>query len=337
MTLWDEIHEQPDTVASAIASTRAALPALAEDPRIATAHHVVMVARGTSDNAARYAKYVWGSRNRRTVSLSAPSLFGPYAAPPDMSGALVVAISQSGSSPDLIEVMKEARRQACPSIVITNAPDSALAATGDHVIPMAVGPERAVAATKSYTASLAAIASLSAAWSGSGDDELDTVPTAIARALALDADTVDLDTIATTGRVAVVGRGYNQSTAFELAIKMQELSQVLAHPYSSSDFRHGPLALVEPGFPMILINAAGALAADLDELTRQVRDLGADPITISNTRERSTGAAGYPAIAEWLSPMVSIISGQLITHRLTRLRGLDPDAPRTIIKVTKTH
>lgn len=333
MTLWDEIHEQSVAVERAIASAQLAVPRLAADSRIAASNHVVMVARGTSDNAARYAKYVWGARNRRTIALSAPSLFGPYGAPPDLDGSFVVAISQSGASPDLLNVMEEAKRQGRPTLTITNGPSSPLADAADHVIPLEAGPERAIAATKSYTTSLAVIATLSAAWSGSGAAEVAALPEAVAGALELDPETVDLDGVARSGRVAVVGRGYNQSTAFELAIKMQELAYVLAHPYSSSDFRHGPLALVEPGFPMILIDAAGALHDDMWDLARQVGDLGADVVSIANVGDPE---AGFPWTPEWLSPIPAIVAGQLLTHRLTRLRGLDPDKPRTISKVTRT-
>ena len=137
--------------------------------------------------------------------------------------------------------------------------------------------------------------------------------------------------------MAVVGRGFHLATAFELALKLQELAHLLAHPYSAADFRHGPLALVEPGFPMILVNAAGAVADDIAELVGRVRALGADTLVIDDAAGAAPATARYPDTPEWLSPLVAIVTGQLITHRLTVLRGLDPDRPRTITKVTKTR
>ena len=195
-----------------------------------------------------------------------------------------------------------------------------------------------MAATKSYTASLAALAAISATWRGEAGDELAALPGQMAGALADPPDEDSLRFLVDVDRVAVVGRGYHLATAFELALKLQELAQLLAHPYSAADFRHGPLALVEPGFPMILVNAAGAVADDITELAERVRDLGADTLVIDDASGApAPSTARYPATPEWLSPVVAIVTGQLITHRLTVLRGLDPDRPRTITKVTKTR
>jgi glucosamine--fructose-6-phosphate aminotransferase (isomerizing) len=299
---------------------------------------VVLVARGTSDNAARYAQYLWGARNGWTAAFAAPALYGPYDAPPRLDGAFVVAISQSGASPDLVEVVAEARRSNRPTLVITNQPDSPMAGHADHLVALAASPERSIAATKSYTASLAALARISATWRGEGDEDLAALPDRIAGALADPPDEAALRFLVEAERVAVVGRGYHLATAFELALKLQELAQLLAHPYSSADFRHGPLALVEEGFPMILVNATGAVADDIGDLHHQVLQLGAKALLVDNTvRPPRPHTVRYPATPEWLSPLVAIVSGQLIVHRLTLLRGLDPDRPRTIVKVTKTR
>ena len=338
MTLWDEIHEQPEVVARTLAATLPVAQDVAADRRVAASTHVVLVARGTSDNAARYAQYLWGARNGWTTAFAAPALYGPYDAPPRLDGAFVVAISQSGASPDLVEVMAEARRSHRPTLVITNQPDSPMATHADHLVALAASPERSIAATKSYTASLAALARISATWRGDGDDELAALPDRIAGALADPPDEAALRFLVDAERVAVVGRGYHLATAFELALKLQELAQLLAHPYSSADFRHGPLALVEEGFPMILVSATGAVADDIADLHHQVVELGAKALLIDNTRGPSApSTVRYPETPEWLSPLVAIVSGQLITHRLTLLRGLDPDRPRTISKVTKTR
>ncbi len=338
MTLWDEIHEQPAVVARTIEATGPVAREVAGDPRIGASTHVVLAARGTSDNAARYAKYAWGVRNGWTAALAAPSMYGPYGSPPRLDGAFVVAISQSGASPDLVEVVAEARRRGRPTLVVTNQPASPLAEHADHLVTLEAGAERAIAATKSYTASLAALARVSTAWSGEDGGELASLPDVVAAALATPPLEETIGFLAAVDRVAVVGRGFNHSTAFELALKLQELAQLLAHPYSSADFRHGPLALVERGFPMILINAAGAVADDIEELYWRVTELGAEPLVLDNAgRIEGPHTVHYPGSPEWLSPIVSIVTGQLITHRLTELRGLDPDVPRIITKVTRTR
>jgi glucosamine--fructose-6-phosphate aminotransferase (isomerizing) len=338
VTLWDEIHEQPEVVANTFAATLPVARDVAADHRVADSTHVVLVARGTSDNAARYAQYLWGARNGWTAAFAAPALYGPYDAPPRLDGAFVVAISQSGASPDLVEVMAEAKRSNRPTLVITNEPRSPMAAHADHLVALAASPERSIAATKSYTASLAALARISATWRGEGDEDLAALPDRIAGALADPPDEAALRFLVGADRVAVVGRGYHLATAFELALKLQELAQLLAHPYSSADFRHGPLALVEQGFPMILVNATGAVADDIADLYHQVLELGATAVLIDDTHTPPMpNTVRYPETPEWLSPLVAIVSGQLITHRLTLLRGLDPDRPRTISKVTKTR
>ncbi len=341
MTLWDEIHQQPAVLARTLAENAAPVAAVATDPRVEACTHVVIAARGTSDNAARYAKYLWGARNGRMVGLAAPSLYGPYASPPRLDGALVVALSQSGASPDLVAVVEEAQRQGRPTVTITNTAGSPLADASDHVLLLHAGEERAVAATKTYTAQLAVVALLSAAWRDSDTSQLAQVPEVAAATLeqvVVAAD--DLGFLTDGGGLAVVGRGYHHATAFELALKVQELAQVLAHPYSAADFRHGPLALVEPGFPMVLVAAEGALADDMTDLHQRVTELGADVLVLSNGP--ALGLPGtrldlrYPATVEWLSPIPAMVAGQILAHRLTEARGLDPDTPRTITKVTRT-
>ncbi|MDH5293484.1 MAG: SIS domain-containing protein, partial [Acidimicrobiia bacterium] len=143
MTMYDEILQQPDVVARLLENNAPTFQRLA--PFVAGSSYALIAARGTSDNAARYAQYAWGARNRLSVGLAAPSLFGPYAGPPSLESAAVVGISQSGESPDLIAVLSEARRQGRPTLTITNHPDSPLASESDHVIDLCAGEERAVA------------------------------------------------------------------------------------------------------------------------------------------------------------------------------------------------
>ncbi len=336
MGLWDEIYEQPEVIARTLRESAASVAAVAADPRVITSDYVVMAARGTSDNAARYAQYLWGLRNGRNVALAAPSLFGSYDSPPQLDGALVVAISQSGRSPDLIAVIEEARRQHRPTVVLTNDTSSPLASAADHVLGLHTGPELAVAATKTYTAQLTVLAQLSAAFDRDPADALARLPEAVAAALAADTDHEELAFLRDVDGLAVVGRGVNQATAFEVALKLQELAQILAHPYSAADFQHGPLALVEPGFPMIIVVAAGKLENDVIDLHRRVRALGAETLLLTNAGPAAGRTIAYPGVAEWLSPIVAIAAAHPAIYRLTQLRGLDPDGPRTITKVTET-
>jgi glucosamine--fructose-6-phosphate aminotransferase (isomerizing) len=304
--------------------------------------HVVVAARGTSDNAARFAQYAWGARNRLTVALAAPSLFGVYHTPPSLDGALVVGISQSGQSPDLVEVLEEARRQGRPTLAITNEAASPLASSADHMLELHAGDERAVAATKTYTAQLAAVALVSASLAAEEPTELTRLGEAVEAMLALsDPIAGYASALAGLDQCAVLGRGFNLATAFEWALKLQELAYVLAHPYSAADFLHGPIALVEPGFPVLVVAPAGPPHAGLAELVADLRQRRADLMVLSDDPDtlRLTGK-GVPlpaGLSEWLTPVPAIVAGQLLAFHLAVAKGLDPDHPRGLGKITRTR
>ncbi|HET7182441.1 MAG TPA: SIS domain-containing protein [Candidatus Limnocylindrales bacterium] len=352
MTLLDEIREQPDAAARFLDRQLPRLPAIAAAARRHAPKLVLIAARGSSDHAAIYAQYVLGIRNGLPVALAAPSMFSLFAAPPRLADALVIGISQSGQSPDIVAVLEEAKRQGAPSIAITNTEGSPLADAADHVLLLGAGEERAVAATKTYTTELLAIAALSASLVRAAtmpssmhvqaEAELRAVPAAIAVALQTEDAARDR-----AGRLAwnepraiVLGRGFEYGTAREIALKLQELAQVLAHAWSSSDFEHGPLALLEPGFPVIAIVSDDVAGAALVPLLHRLRDEhGADLVVLS--RRADTAAfdplplpAGAPA---WLAPISSIVPGQLLAYHLARARGLDTEHPRAIAKVTRTR
>ncbi|MGH8915027.1 MAG: SIS domain-containing protein, partial [Acidimicrobiia bacterium] len=224
MGLLDEIREQPDVIARTIAANVASA---AEVARIAAScTHAVIAARGTSDNAGRYAQYVWGTRNELSVGLTTPSLFSVYDQPPRLDGALVLGISQSGESPDIISVLEEGRRQGRPTVAITNEPGSPLAEYADVVIDIDAGDELAVAATKSYTAQLAVIALISESMSGR-QGSLDALASSATGALGREDRAAEhAGMLAPMEHCAVLGRGFNQATAFEWALKLQELCYV---------------------------------------------------------------------------------------------------------------
>ena len=333
MLLHDEILEQPAVLERAIVDNRhIAMEARAILERT-DVHHVVIAARGTSDNAARYAKYAWGSRLGLPVTLAAPSLFTRYSTPPNLDGAAVVCISQAGQSPDMLSVIDEAGRQNRPTIAVTNDPTSPVAANSTVVVPLGAAPERSIAATKSYTASLLAIAMIA-----EDSDALTRVPDAVAGALARERDLKDAaNRMAPMSKAVVLGRGHNHATAFEWAIKLQEMAYVLAHPYSTADFAHGPYALLEPGFPVLAVIADGVLADDGLTLLHRARDeTGASITVLTNTDVTDLARVDLPAVDEWLSPMMFIAAAQLFTLYTAIANGVDPETPRGLIKVTKT-
>ena len=279
------------------------------------------------------------------MALAAPSILSVYGVEPRFERSLVIGISQSGASPDVVGVLAAARRQGAPTIAITNDRRSALARAAEHLIDLQAGPERAIAATKTYTTSLLAIARLSAAL---GDDpaaagELDGVPDAIEEALAVEPEVAALAAdLAAIDRCVVLGRGYEYATAREWGLKLKELAQVFADPYSAADFQHGPVALLEPGVPVLAILPDGPAAAGMTELLGGLRrDHGAEVIVLSDSatgRSAGSRSIAMPAgVPEWLRPIVSIVPAQLFAYHLTRAKGLDPEQPRNLRKVTLTR
>ena len=267
--LLSEIAEQPSVLERLLAEAAPEVEAIAATVRARNIHHVVIAARGSSDNAARYAQYLFGAHNRLTVTLATPSLFTRYQTPPVMTGALVVGISQSGESPDLIAVVEEGRRQGCPTLAVTNVAGSPLTAAADHTIVLRAGKERSIAATKTYTAQLAALAMLSTAMAQRDEwrRELAQVPSFVAAAHAVNREIVLSAAAALqhAGHGVVLGRGFNFATAFEAALKAKELAYVAVEPYSSADFQHGPIALIDTGFAAVVINAAGAVSGEVED------------------------------------------------------------------------
>ena len=345
MSLHSEILEQPDRTASLLTSQRITVERIAAEIRKRDIQYVFLAARGTSDNAGRYANYLWGARNGLPLALATPSLFTYYAQPPSLRGALVVGISQSGQSPDIVGVLEEGKRQGCPTLAITNEPNSPLADASDFVINVQAGPERAVAATKTYTAELTSVAMLSAALNGDARTwkEMGNLPRWMRSALKQDRSIeLSVPRYRYIDRTVVIGRGFNYSTAFEWALKLKELTYIIAEPYSSADFLHGPIAMVERGFPVMAVAPTGKVfSAMLEALGKLRKGLGAELVVISNDK-RALSLAQVPMeipaeVPEWLSPIVSILPSQLFAYHLTRTKGLDTESPRGLRKVTETR
>lgn len=338
-----EIYEQPDVLRAFLELERPAVQALADAIRSRDIHYVLIAARGTSDNAGRYANYLLGSVNRLPVALAAPSLFSLYGQPPRLQNALVLGISQSGKSPDIVSVLAEAQRQGVLTAAITNFDDSDLARQADHVIQLRAGLEQSLAATKTYTSELAAIALLSSllAEDRHMEEALAQVPAGVEAVLGIH------DHVAAVAQryrymryCVVIGRGYNYASAFELALKLKELTYTVAEPYSSADFLHGPMALIEEGFPVIVFAPTGVLLDEMQQFIQTVRERAAEAIVISDDAATLAHARiALPlqsTVPEWLSPITAIVPGQLFALHLALARDYDPDRPRGLRKVTET-
>jgi len=342
--LFKEINEQPDVLARLLSMEERDIQGLTNDIQERNITQVVIAARGTSDNAARYAKYLFGAVNGLPVSLATPSLYTVYKRFPRFRDALVLGISQSGKSPDIVSVLREANRQGMLTAAITNIPDSDLAQAGDYVIDLRAGVERSVAATKTYTSELVSIAMLSAELAGDSSmrELLNQVPSFVQKTLEINKQ---ISEIAQRYRYmqycVVIGRGFNYATAFELALKLKELTYTIVEPYSSADFMHGPLALLEPGFPVIVIAPSGDMIPEMSEFIKTLNQRQAEVIVISDVQDilnQSRVPLKLPvSVPEWLSPVTSIIPGQLFAMHLANVRDYDVDKPRAIRKVTETR
>jgi glucosamine--fructose-6-phosphate aminotransferase (isomerizing) len=342
--LKTEILEQPAVLQRLLEVERPSVERISAAIRQAAPRYVMLVARGSSDNAARYGQYLFGAVNGLPVALAAPALYTLYQRPPRLDGALVLAISQSGQSPDIVAVVEEGRRQGALTVAITNEPASPLAGAAQHTIALQAGPERSLAATKTYTASLMALALLSTALAGdaSHTQSLQAVPGFVAEVLAsAPAILQAAERYRYMDACVVASRGYNYATAFEITLKLKELAYVLAEPYSLADFRHGPMAVVERDFPVVTIVPEGVMAAGLLEFLRQLRERQAEIVVISALDE-ALAMAQTPLVLprgmpEWISPLAAVVAGQIFAMGLTQAKGLDPDHPRGLRKVTLTR
>jgi glutamine---fructose-6-phosphate transaminase (isomerizing) len=329
-----EIAEQPTVLAGLLAEPEMLQEAGA---RIAAAppRFVLIAARGTSDHAALYAKYLAEVRMQLPVGLASPSALTVYGAAPDMREVLFVAVSQSGRSPDLIDSLTVARRHGALSLAVTNDLDSPLAHAAELAVSIRAGAERAVAATKTYTAELLALYLLFAG--SEAGAEAAPLPDAAAATLDLLSDDRLAEQAARlhgSERIVVTARGYSYATAREAALKLMETSYVSAQAFSGADLLHGPLAMVDESVPVIAISSPGrggdAMAPVLDRLAA----LGARVLRVSSGADLPIAAEGIP---EHLLPILEILPLQRLAWRLALDRGVDPDRPRGLAKVTQTR
>ncbi len=344
MTLHSEILEQPQKIANLLASQRQNVDRIAMEIERQGVDYVFLAARGSSDNAGRYANYLLSAMNGLPLALATPSLFTYYQRPPRLKNALVIAISQSGQSPDIISVLDEGKKQGCLTLAITNEPDSPLAGSADFVLDLQAGAEKAVAATKTYTTELMSIAMLSSALRRDGTmwSELEKVPETMHEALKQE-DFIGqaVQRYRYMDQTVVLGRGFNYATAYEWALKLKELTYIIAEPYSSADFQHGPIAMVDSGFPVMAVLMRGMVFDSMYPMLKRLKDeIAAELVVISNDPDAlALGQVPIEVAAdvpEWVSPMVCILPAQLFAYHLTDVKGYNTEQPRTIRKVTET-
>jgi glucosamine--fructose-6-phosphate aminotransferase (isomerizing) len=338
-----ELAEQPAALARLVDRQRAAARAVAALLGRDDVRYVLIASRGSSSNAARYAQYLLGRAQRVPVMFATPSLHTIYEQPPRLDGAAVVGISQSGASPDVASVLAEARRQGRPTVALTNVADSPLAQQADLVLGLEAGDERAVAATKTYLNSLGAIALVFAVADGPvAEAELDRMPALLERQIELSlASTAQLVDYRDAVGATVVGRGVNYGTAFEIALKIRELSGLVVEAYSPADLMHGPIAAIQPEWPVVLVAPDGPARASVEETLEPLRERGARLLAVSDVeellRQARTRLPLVPGVPEWLSPLTAVVPGQVVALRLAQARRRDVDSPPGLRKVTLTR
>jgi glucosamine--fructose-6-phosphate aminotransferase (isomerizing) len=340
-----EILEQPAALRRLLVEGREPVERAAAKIKEFNPEWVLIAARGSSDNAARYAQYLLGAHNGLGVGLAVPSLISLYGAAPRMGRALVIGISQSGQSPDIVGVLSTAAKQGAVTIAVTNDSASPLAHVSSATLPLFAGEEKAVAATKTYTTELFALAMLSAALEVGAERQatLEQVPDYVERVIASIQDDVAeaAQGFADAGKLIVLGRGFNYSTAFEVALKIKETCYFIAEPYSVADLLHGPVAMIDQHFPVIVVAPSGPTQADVPALFDLLQKRGARTLAISDRTDvlsRAQYGLRMPSnVPEWVSPIVAVVAGQLFAHALCVATGQDPDKPRGLSKVTLTH
>jgi glutamine---fructose-6-phosphate transaminase (isomerizing) len=308
---------------------------------------IAIAARGTSDHAAVYAEYLLETHLGIPTGLAKPSVTTIYGASVDWSGGLVLAISQSGRSPDVVSVVTAARDAGALTVAITNDPSSPLAAAAAHALDCLAGPELAVPATKTYVAELATLAVLADAIQAGTDLRagLRRLPEALRRAIErtdawlAEDGAAAVDDLAVADRALLVSRGYNLPTALELALKLKETCGLFAEAYSTADFAHGPLVLAAAGVPTIAIRPDGEMGELVDATVDAVATRGGRTTLIGGPGVANRdGALALPyRVPEALSPLLLVVPGQLLVEATARRRGISPDSPAGLGKVTLTH
>jgi glucosamine--fructose-6-phosphate aminotransferase (isomerizing) len=332
-----EIAESPAAIARQIVANAPRLRELASGLRRDPPRLIATGARGSSDNAATFAKYLFETRLGIATMSAAPSVQSVYAAEPDFAGTLFLAISQSGKSPDLVRQAESAKSAGARVVAMVNVEDSPLAAAADFVVPLRAGPELSVAATKSYLCSLSALLQLAAEWKDDTAlrDALADVPAALNEGTAAEWRSL-VDGLVDASSLFVVGRGLGLAAAQEAALKLKETCGLHAEAFSAAEVMHGPMTLVTPGFPVLAFTQADETRAGLMRLVQEFRARGA-PVLVAEPGDAQPGHLHVPAIADpACTPVLAIQTFYRVVNALALRRGRDPDAPPNLRKVTET-
>lgn len=334
--MFAEAAEAPDVVARQLSANAGLVAGLAERLRRDPPRGVVTYARGSSDHAATFAKYLFEIRVHVLTTSAAPSVASIYGGGPDVRGMLAMAISQSGKSPDLLAAMSAAGQAGALTVALINTQASPLEDLCNVTIPLHAGPERSVAATKSYIAALAGVLHLAAEWSKDRPllDALETAPGLLREAWRCDWSPL-VECLSRVRGLFVVGRGPGFAVAQEAALKLKETCGIQAEPFSAAEVRHGPMALIGPDFPVLAFRQSDESGAGIDELVRDVRDRGAPVFVIGGECDGARILPAPPA-HPLIEPMLQIAALYRAANAISIARGFDPDRPPHLSKVTET-
>ncbi len=340
--MLSEIEQQPAAIERTIKREAKKIESFAAKFKANCPRLIVLVARGSSDNAALFGRYLLELTTGIPVSMAAPAIHTLYKRKMDLRDALVIGVSQSGEGDDINLTLENAKRSGATTLAITNEAESTMARLSDETFLIHAGRERSVAATKTYTGQLLIFHLLAKALSDKGNEmEIERLPELAAESLKLKpAVAAMVERYAFMEQCVVVGRGLNYANAYEFAIKLMETCYVVAERFSGADFLHGPIAMVDPGFPVFIFAPPGPTMTGTKELLTKLKGIGAETIVISGEsaalKLASRGIKIPHRVSELLSPIPYIIPAQLLAALLAETKGLTPDRPRSLSKVTKT-
>ena len=334
--MFAEAAEAASVVARQLAANDDIVRDLAARLRVEAPRAVVTYARGSSDHAATFAKYVIETRAGVLTSSGAPSIASVYRDAPDARDTLALAISQSGRSPDILAAVAAAKSAGAFAVALVNAEDSPLAASCDATMPLHAGLERSVAATKSYIASLAAVLHLVAEWTNDSvlADALQSAPVLLRDAFGCDWKPL-VHRLKHARGLYVIGRGPGLGVAQEAALKLKETCRIHAEAFSAAEVRHGPMELVGPEFPLLVFRQSDESGEGIDELVRDLIGRGA-PVFVAGGEVSGATCLPVPDAHELIQPMLHIQALYRAANQLSVERGLDPDRPAHLSKVTET-
>lgn len=337
-----EIMEQPKAIGATLAAETDEIVALANRLREEDIRQVLLVARGTSDNAAMYARYAFGVIAQKLTSLVATSLLTVYDVEYDFRDTLVMGISQSGQSVGVIEFVEAARERGALTCALTNTPDAPIRNAAEVLLCTHAHEERSVPATKTYTTALAVLHQIATLWAGNVKlaQGIYKVPEWIEQVLKMEGHIqARAERYRYMENCAVMARGLSFCTALETSLKLAQCAHVVPTPYSGADFLHGPIAAIEPGYPCIVFAPEGKTLQSMSELMDALEQREAETIVVSNNAamlDRATISFRIPMMPEEYAPMVSVVVGQLLALHLSLHKGIDPDEPRGLSKITLT-